>query len=61
MIIVVVTPTGDRAEADDPESALTAARQLKRDAADLCGCASRFVVASFYVDEKLVGQLKGAF
>jgi hypothetical protein len=51
VIEVLVTPTGDRAEAPDPESAIAAARQLLHDARDH-GCGTP--AASFYVEGRLV-------
>lgn len=51
MIEVRITPTGDWAEADDPEAAVVAARTLLREAA-ASGCGRP--TASFYVAGKLV-------
>jgi hypothetical protein len=52
-VIEVLLSTGDRAEAEDPESAQVAARTMMDDA-ESAGAASRFLTASFYVDGKLV-------
>lgn len=51
MIEVHVQPTGDWAEAEDPEAAKTCARELLKDAREQ-GCGHP--TASFIVDGKLV-------
>lgn len=52
-MIEVLLSTGDRAEADDPESAVVAARTMMDDARDR-DVPSRLLSASFYVDGRLV-------
>lgn len=51
MIEIIVTPTGDNAEADDPAAAVVAARQLLRDARENGAGDPR---ASFIVDGECV-------
>jgi len=51
-VIEIILNTGDSAEADDPESAVLAARTLMQEAAEYG--ASALITASFYVDGKLV-------
>lgn len=62
-MIEVVTLVGgtvrDRGDAPDPEAALVAARQMRRDAAD-DGCHGPSIECLFYVNDKLVTGRKGA-
>jgi len=57
-MIEVVISNGDRAEAPDPEGALLAARTLLNEAVD-AGCARVKLSVGFYVDGKLIRQMKG--
>ncbi len=45
----------DHADADTPEAAVRAARVLLADALD-AGCASRMMMARFYVDGRMVRE-----
>jgi hypothetical protein len=54
-VIAVVLSNGDKAEAEDPESAVCAARTIFDEAVDH-GAASRLLTVSFYVDDVLVRE-----
>jgi hypothetical protein len=54
-MIEIRLSNGDTAEAENPESAVVAARTLMNDATDN-GAASRFLTADFYVDGQLIRE-----
>lgn len=59
MIEVICVPTGDQAWAQDPESAVAAARQLRREARD-GGCGTPNPMVRFFVDGVLVREIRDA-